>query len=92
MPTDPSLWAEVLNTTGPLGLALIVLVVLLASSVALNALLVRFILKDERIPKVVWIAETESHAKDAAAIDTMAEAVKELIWMMRALTTKLGGM
>lgn len=91
MTGDPITWANVLNSTGPLGLALIVLVGLLTASVALNGFLVRFILKDERIPVSVWTKECESHAKDTEAVNAVSEAVKELVWTVRTLVSKLGG-
>ena len=94
MTADPTTWANVLSSAGANGLALIVMVVLLAAtfatSVTLVTLLIRFILKEERIPKSVWLEECKSHSDQMSSLAAMTSAVNELVWTVRALA-KNGG-
>jgi hypothetical protein len=94
MTADPAAWASVLNSAGANGLALIVMTVLLAAtfaaSVTLVTLLIRSILKEERIPHSVWVQECQSHTEQMSALSAMASALNELVWTVRALA-KNGG-
>lgn len=61
-----------------------------ATSVTLVTLLIRYILKEERIPKSVWVEECKAHAEQESALATMTAALHELIWTVHALA-KNGG-
>jgi hypothetical protein len=87
----PEQAASVLQSTGPLGLALIVMVVLLFMAVGLITRLIIFILKDERIPKDVWVEECQSHATEMSAIGELTVAVRQVVWVLERVAPKSGG-
>jgi len=91
MTADPGAWSNVLSTQGPVGLALIVLVAIIAAAVALITMLVRFLLKDQRVPTSVWAEECASHSRQESAIASLTDAVKETTLTLRLLFTKGGG-
>jgi hypothetical protein len=94
MVTTPSIWTEVLNSAGPAGLALIVMTVLLAAvfttSAALITLLIRYILKEERVPQAVWVQECQSHAAEMASVDKLATAIEKCVWVLEQVARKVG--
>jgi hypothetical protein len=85
MTPDPSAWSKVLETQGPLGLALIVLVAIIAAAVALITVLIRSILKDQRIPTSVWEEECKAHNAITSGLTALTEAVKETTFTLRLL-------
>lgn len=94
MTATPNVWAEVLNASGPTGLVLIVMVVLLAAvfttSAALITLLIRYILKEERIPQAVWVQECQSHASEMSSVDKLAAVIEKLVWVVDQVSRKVG--
>ena len=91
MTADPGAWSNVLSSQGPVGLALIVLVAIIAAAVALITMLVRFLLKDQRIPTSVWVEECASHTRQETATTALTEAVKETTLTLKLLFMKGGG-